>query len=269
MNIMRSTMNFRVVWALLISLGPGSLAALPAVADSGPRREKVIAVMGSSVAAGWVTAREAKQDMQNGYAYRLGRLLAPRGFKVVNISVPGDTTQKVLDRLEKDLFPLDPDFAVIALSLENEGIRGIGGKDPARVYAGFKENLRSIIAKCRERNVVPVIGTCYANDNFDRPAHYELITQMNLEIGSWDVPSINLLGALDRGDGLFVEGMTFDLDHPADAGHRELFYSIVPSLFEVLATGKPQPRKNVEVGGTTLGAHGRAGTVSYIPDDIL
>ena len=269
MNKMRPTTSLRVVRALLISLGLASLPAPAVVADSGSGREKVIAVMGSSVAAGWVTAREAKQDMQNGYAYRLGRLLAPRGFKVVNISVPGDTTQKVLDRLEKDLFSLSPDFALIALSLENEGIRGIGGKDPARVYAGFKENLSSIIARCRERNIVPVIGTCYANDNFDKPAHYEFITRMNLEIGSWEVPSVNLLGALDRGDGLFVEGMTFDLDHPADAGHRELFHSIVPSLFEALASGKPQPRKEAAAGGATLGAHGRAETVSYIPDDVL
>jgi lysophospholipase L1-like esterase len=269
MNVMRSTMNFRVIWALLMSLALGSWAAPPAEVGPGPGREKVIAVIGSSVAAGWVTARDARQDMQNGYAFRLGRLLAPRGFKVVNISVPGDTTQKVLDRLEKDLFPLIPDFAVIALSLENEGIRGIGGKDPAGGYAGFKENLRSIIARCRTQNIIPVIGTCYANDNFDMPSHYEFITQMNLEIGSWDVPSINLLGALDRGDGLFVEGMTFDLDHPADAGHRELFYSIVPSLFEALAAGKPQPRRDAEAGGAPLGAHGRTETVSYIPDDIL
>ena len=269
MNVMRLAKNFRAAWALLISLGLGSLAASPAEAGSGPGREKVIAVMGSSVAAGWVTAREARQDMQNGYAYRLGRLLAPRGFKVVNISVPGDTTQKVLDRLDKDLFPLNPDFAVIALSLENEGIRGIGGKDPAQVYAGFKENLRSIIARCRERNIIPVMGTCYANDNFDKPAHYEFITQMNLEIGSWDVPSVNLLGALDRGDGLFVEGITFDLDHPADAGHGELFHSIVPSLFETLAAGKPQPVRDTEAGGTPLGAHGRAEIVSYVPADVL
>lgn len=269
MNVMRLTVDFRVAWALLISLALGSLAASPAEAGPGPGREKVIAVMGSSVAAGWVTAREARQDMQNGYAYRLGRLLAPRGFKVVNVSVPGDTTQTVLDRLDKDLFPLNPDFAVIALSLENEGIRGIGGKDPARVYAGFKDNLRSIIARCRTRNIVPVIGTCYANDNFDKPAHYEFITRMNLEIGSWDVPSVNLLGALDRGDGLFVEGMTFDLDHPADTGHRELFHSIVPGLFEALAAGKPQPWRDAEAGGTPLGVHGRAGTVSYIPDDVL
>lgn len=269
MNVMRLTVDFRVAWALLISLALGSLAASPAEAGPGPGREKVIAVMGSSVAAGWVTAREARQDMQNGYAYRLGRLLAPRGFKVVNVSVPGDTTQTVLDRLDKDLFPLNPDFAVIALSLENEGIRGIGGKDPARVYAGFKDNLRSIIARCRTRNIVPVIGTCYANDNFDKPAHYEFITRMNLEIGSWDVPSVNLLGALDRGDGLFVEGMTFDLDHPADTGHRELFHSIVPGLFEALAAGKPQPWRDAEAGGTPLGVPGRAGTVSYIPDDVL
>ena len=264
-----STMTLRVVAALLIFLGQGSPASPAIAAGSGPGREKIIAVMGSSVAAGWVTARETKQDMRNGYAYRLGRLLAPRGFRLVNISVPGDTTQKVLDRLEKDLYPLNPDFAFISLSLENEGIRGIGGKDPTRVYAGFQENLRSIIARCRERNIIPVIGTCYANDNFDKPAYYDFITRMNLEIGSWEVPSVNLLGALDRGDGLFVEGTTFDLDHPADSGHRELFHSIVPSLFDALAAGKPLPRKEAAAEGMTIGAPGRAETVSYIPDDVV
>ncbi len=269
MNVMRSAMKVRSAWALLTSLALGPVAAAPAVAGPDQGREKVIAIMGSSVAAGWVTARETRQDMQNGYAYRLGRLLAPRGFRVVNISAPGDTTRKVLGRLDKDLFPLTPDFAVIALSLENEGIRGIGGQDPARVYDGFKENLRSIIVRCRERNIVPVIGTCYANDNFDKPAHYEFITRMNLEIGSWDVPSVNLLGALDRGDGLFVEGMAFDLDHPADAGHRELFHSIVPSLFGALAAGKPQPRRDTEGEGTPLGGPGRAKIASYVPDDVL
>jgi len=258
------------VMVLFISAGLG--LALPAGRTAGHRvfpidREKVIAVMGSSVAAGWVTSREKNQDMQNGYAFRLARWLAPRGFQVVNISVPGDTTQKVLNRLEKDLFPLEPDFVVIALSLENEGIRGLGGKDPDQVLRVFRDNLREIIARCRARGIQPVLGSVYANDNFTAASHYQYVTAMNLEIASWDVPSINFLGALDRGDGCFLEGITFDLDHPDDSGHRELFHSIVPGLFEVLAEGKPLPVRDHGDGAVRLGAADTAAFLSYVPDD--
>ena len=67
--------------------------------------QKKVVIIGSSLAAGWVTSREGRYDFQNGFAQRLGRLLAERGFDVVNVSVPGDSTRDVLDRLEKDLFP--------------------------------------------------------------------------------------------------------------------------------------------------------------------
>jgi lysophospholipase L1-like esterase len=258
------------VMILFLSVGLGlALRAGPTSRDGvyPGDREKVIAVMGSSVAAGWVTSREKNQDMQNGYAFRLARWLAPRGFQVVNISVPGDTTQKVLARLEKDLFPLKPDFAVIALSLENEGIRGLGGKDPDQVFRVFRDNLREIIARCRARAIQPVLGSVYANDNFTAASHYQYVTAMNMEIASWDVPSINFLGALDRGDGRFVEGVTFDLDHPDDSGHRELFHSIVPGLFEVLAEGKPLPVRDLREGAVRLGDADGTAFLSYVPDD--
>ena len=265
-------MKRHLIMMLLMSLGMRLASATgPASAENilPVDREKVIAVMGSSVASGWVTSRERSQDMQNGYAFRLARWLAPRGFKVVNVSVPGDTTQKVLDRLEKDLFPLKPDFVVIALSLENEGIRGLGGKDPAQVYSGFRDNLREIIARCRARDIQPVLGSVYPNDNFTEAAHYRYVTDMNLEIAAWDVPSINFLGALDRGDGCFVEGFTFDLDHPDDAGHRELFHSIVPGLFEALAQGKPLTAKDSGDGAVRLGASDASALLSYVPADPL
>ena len=231
--------------------------------------ERTIAVIGSSVAAGWVTAREAGQDMKNGWAFRLARHLEPLGYKVVHVSVPGDTTEKVLARLDKDLLSLQPDFAVISLSLENEGIRGIGGRDPRKVYEGFGTNLRRIIAECRERNIVPVVASCYANDNFGDPATYGFIVDMNLEMASWGVPIINFLGALDRGDGRFVQGLTFDLDHPADRGHRELFLSIVPGLFEALAAGKPAPERDSGPGSFSTGTAGRSGTLSCVPADPM
>jgi lysophospholipase L1-like esterase len=206
--------------------------------------------------------------MGNGYGQRLGRLLGPRGFKVVNISVPGDTTEKVLARMEKDLFPLNPDFVVIALSLENEGIRGLWGKDSEQVYAGFKTGLREIINRCRQRGITPVLASCYPNDNFVQPADYARIKNMNMEIGTWDLPSINLLGALDNGDGQFVPGIAFDLDHPADLGHRELFHSIVPSLFQALEAGKPLPVRQTGSGFTAFGNTGlNTGNLSFVPSD--
>jgi len=231
-------------------------------------RVKTIAVLGSSVASGWVTSREAKHDMENGFGQRLGRLLGSRGFKVVNVSVPGDTTAKVLARLDKDLIPLKPDFVIISLSLENEGIRGLWGKDPEQVYAGFKDGLREIISKCRQHSIIPMLGTCYPNDNFTRAEHYSYIKNMNMEIGTWDVPSINLMGALDNGAGQFIPGIAFDLDHPADLGHRELFHSIVPSLFQALVAGKPLPLKETGPGFTAFGKTGlKAGMLSHVPMD--
>lgn len=261
-------MNTRKAW--IVFAGAWILLSFPAhlllAAEEGTPGQKTIAVLGSSVAAGWVTSREAKHDMQNGYAQRLGRCLDGRGFKVVNVSVPGDTTEKVLARLDKDLFPLKPDYAIIGLSLENEGIRGLWGKDPETVYAGFLEGLRGIISRCREHGIVPILGSCYANDNFIQAAHYAYIKKLNIEIAGWDVPSINLLGALDNGDGQFVPEVSFDLDHPADLGHRELFLSIVPGLFKALALGKPLPMKETISGSTALGRSGsRVGSLSHVP----
>lgn len=257
--------HFRALVSIAVCLhalaGPASPSLTP--------RERTIAVLGSSVAAGWVTAREAGQDMKNGWAFRLARRLEPLGYKVVNVSVPGDTTEKVLARLDKDLFSLKPDIVVISLSLENEGIRGLGGRDPKKVYEGFGTNLRRIVAECREHGITPVVASCYANDNFGDPAIYRFIVGMSLEIASWDVPSINLLGALDRGDGRFIKGLTFDLDHPADRGHRELFLSIVPGLFEALAAGKPAPERDSRPGYFSSGTAGRSRYLSCVPADPM
>ena len=263
MNAKKALAFFAGVW-VFFSLP----AQLLLSAEEGTQRQKTIAVLGSSVAAGWATSRERKHDMKNGYAQRLGRRLEGRGFNVVNVSVPGDTTDKVLARLDKDLFPLKPDYVVIGLSLENEGIRGLWGKDPETVYAGFLEGLRRIISRCREHGIVPILGSCYANDNFVQAAQYAFIKKLNFEIAGWDVPSINLLGALDNGEGQFVPEIAFDLDHPADLGHRELFLSIVPSLFQALASGKPLPLKETGSGFTALGNTGsRVGLLSHVPMD--
>lgn len=255
------------LFALTAAVFPSSESSHGRPVDE--NRKPVIAVLGSSLAAGWVTSREARFDMQNGWAFRLERLLTDRGYKILNIAQPGDTTEKVLARLDKDLFPLAPDFVIISLSLENEGIRGIGGKIPDKIYEGFKSNLQTIIQRCREKRIVPIVASCYPSDNYTEDWHYRYIKAMNLELAAWNVPGINLLGALDNGRGGFIEGVTFDLDHPDSRGHAELFFSIVPGLFKALSQGVPIPAMASGTGFFSLKESSHPAPLSFIPEDPL
>jgi hypothetical protein len=61
-----------------------------------------------------------------------------------------------------------------------------------------------------------------------------------------DVPSVNFLGATDDGYGHWINNTFINLGagdgvHPNDAGHYEMFLTIVPSVFDALKEGKPTP----------------------------
>lgn len=227
-------------------------------------KEGTVAVIGSSVAAGWVTSYKERHDMKNGYAFRLGKLLEPGGYKVVNISIPGDDTKGVLARMEKDLFPLNADFVIIGLSMANEGLET---EDPDKVFDSYAQGMKKIIEKCRENGILPVLGSCYPNDNYDEK-EYRYIKKMNLLTNTWEVPNINFLGAVDDGAGRFPEGCTFDPNHPDNRGHEEMLFAVVPSLFEALRAGKPVPQKKAS-GFASIRGKAKASPLSFIPEDII
>jgi hypothetical protein len=225
---------------------------------------KKIIVLGSSVAAGWVTSYQKKYDFLNGYAARLGRYLEPRGWQVVNISIPGFDTQKTIARFDKDVLPLKPDFVFIALSLANEGL---DTEAPETVMTRFAAGIKTLIAMCKKNGARPVLGLCYSNNSYTAQ-QYEAIKRMNLLINSWGIPSVNLLGALDDGRGHFP-GFTFDEGHPDDRGHEELFYAFVPDLFAALQKGKqivPPPQKK---GAVVLGKPDKFQRIRYIPFEVM
>lgn len=116
------------------ALASFNTAPLFAVQEEGASTEPEIVVIGSSVAAGWVTGREARQDLQNGWAARLERLLATRGWTLANRSVPGNDTKAVLDRIEEDLLAREPRYAIVGLSMANEGLET---EDPGEVFASY------------------------------------------------------------------------------------------------------------------------------------
>lgn len=205
-----------------------------------------------------------------GYTFIYTQILNARSgssgnsWKMANISVPGDNTVKVLNRYSKDLLPQKAKYVVFALSLGNEGIHEKG----QAAFEQFKTNLKKLIDKARADGMVPVVTNCYTRNDFTA-ADYSYIKQMNLLIHSWDVPSVNLLGAVDDLAGHWTDGYWDDAFHPNDSGHAEMAYTIVPSLFDALHTGKPLPRKVSGSSVTFRKKIGKSKAISFTPENIV
>lgn len=256
-------MKFRPLLAIVLVL---IIFSGNAFAQENENNKKTIVVLGSSVAAGWVTSYQEKYDMQNGYAYRLARLLEPEGYQVVNISIPGFDTKSTINRFNKDVLPLDPDYVLIGLSMSNEGLETM---NPDSVFESYRTGIRKIIGLCEENDIKPVLGLCYSNDNYT-DEQYRYLKKMNLLINSWEVPSVNLLGVLDDGHGHFPEGYTFDPNHPDDRGHEEMFYAFVPDMFKALDEGKVLPEFiNMPEELFLLGPEKAYKQITYIPSEVM
>jgi len=234
-------------YALLVAIvAQLCLLLTPSIAGQAARPRK-IAVFGSSVAFG--TGDETNKE---GYTGLLREMLSPRGWEVFNQSRPGDTTRTAATRFTPSGTPaanvrylttVNPSYAVIGLALTNEGIlEAQTTAEKEAVFRQFADGLRSLVDRARQNNIVPIVGLVYPRMSYTA-VEYEYARRMNLLLNSWDVPGINLMGALDDGTGRYVIGFDSDDRHPNAAGHHELFYAIVPSLFEALEKGKPRPSR--------------------------
>src|SRR5262245_6497899 len=207
-----------------------------------PRR---IAVFGSSVANG--TGDEFGKE---GYTGLLRNLLASRGWEVLNQSRGGDTTKTMAPRFDpagapapntKYLLPVNPGYVVIGLSLANEGVFEAKTKeDKDAIFKQYEDGIKGFVDRSRQHNIVPIVALVYPRMVYT-PVEYEYVRRMNLLQNTWDVPTVNFLGATDDGTGRYTTGFDFDDKHPNAAGHREFFYAFVPSLFDALEQGKPTP----------------------------
>jgi lysophospholipase L1-like esterase len=240
----------RALVSVLVVLAVGSLLAQQQAQQS-PRPRR-IAVFGSSVANG--TGDELRKE---GYTGRLRELLAASGWEVLNQSRGGDNTVTMAPRFAPEgtpnpttryLLPVNPGYVAIGLSLGNEGIanvKTIPEKDA--VYAQFEKGLRGFIERSRQHQIVPVVTLCYTRNDFTE-VEYGYTRRMNLLINTWDVPSVNFLGAVDDGTGKWADGFWNDALHPTAAGHLEMTLTFVPTLFEALERGKSLPARSTATG---------------------
>lgn len=223
-----------------------------------------ISVMGSSVANG------QGATSNHGYAYQYGQLLGDRftagigsEWTTSNLAVNGNNTVAVLNRWEKDLMGDCSKYVIYGLSLGNEGIHENG--QPS--FDQFRDNMLLLIAKAVQNGKIPVIMNNYTRDDYNT-TDYNYIKEMNMLIQQWNVPSINLLGAIDNGSGQWATGYQSDALHPNDAGHAEFFYAMVPSLFDALEQQKPMPQI---VTGTSIDINNTApaGTLKFTPENTI
>ncbi|MEL7163668.1 MAG: SGNH/GDSL hydrolase family protein, partial [Bacteroidota bacterium] len=178
------------------------------------------------------------------------------------VSVGGDNTPRVLRRFGSDLVSACGSYVVFGLSLANEGIRN----GDQRIFDQFRDNLRTLIDNSRAVGLQPVVVSNYPRSDYDAQ-DYQFIKDMNLLIHQWDVPSVNVLGAVDDGAGRWAAGFQDDLGHPNLAGHQEFFHAFVPSLFDALAAGKPQPVQQRDPQGIRMFIPDQR--LSFEPEDTL
>lgn len=180
------------------------------------------------------------------YTGRIRDYLLSKGWTFDNQSIGGNDTADVLARFDTDIVPENPEFVLIALSMGNEGLTFTS--DPDSVFESFRDGLQDIIQKCRAEGYYPVIGLVYPNGNYNLRKH-DFVKRMNLLINTWDVPSINLLGATSDGRGKWVPGQQYgtlssgnfvrlDAAHPNIPGYEEMYHAFVPTLFEAIDQGK-------------------------------
>lgn len=256
--------------------------ATEAQSDVAGDRGKRIALWGSSVPNG--TGDELNQG---GYTGRLRELLEPRGWKVINVSRGGDNTITITPRFEPDGEPdpntryltlADPKYVMIALSLGNEDIKLCApGEDPRGCSQGlagaeatakqFADGLQRLIQRSRANGMVPIIGLTYARGDFTE-TEYAHTRRTNILINGWDVPSVNLLGAIDDGYGRWARGFTPEPIHPNAAGHTEMFHAFVPTLFDALEKGKPSPQRSASEGFVQVRGNDRSPMTMAVDDTM-
>ena len=204
------------------------------------------------------------------------RCSRPRGWDVLNQSRGGDTTitmaprfapQGAPDPKVRYLLPVNPGYVVIGLSLSNEGIFEAKTKEEKdAVFKQYADGIKGFIDRSRQHNVVPVVALVYPRMVYT-PVEYDYVRRMNLLQSSWDVPTVNFLGALDDGTGRYALGFDFDDKHPNAAGHREFLHAFVPTLFEALDKGKPAPERSKSPAFARIS--GGTSPLTFTPEDTM
>jgi acyl-CoA thioesterase-1 len=200
------------------------VAAVP-VANAAAPGQRTIVVLGDSLSAGYGI------KIQEGWVSLLGQRLASEGYgyRVVNASVSGETTQGGLSRLPRALETHKPAIVIVELG-GNDGLRGLP-------LAASRANLTKIIeqsgvAKARVlllgMMIPPNYGPRYGEEF--REMFAALAKKHGVAFVPFFLDKVALEPALMQADGI----------HPNASGQPQMLENLWPALKPLLvAPGKP------------------------------
>lgn len=229
-----------------------------------------ITFFGSSVCNG--QGAEEVSNVKHGYAWQFGQLLAARHqadntlpeYEYSNTSINGNNTVNLLARYKGHMYGDCGTYVAIGLGLGNEGIHGAANQQA--IYDQWKTNMLRLVELGEDEGKVMIASNNYTRGDYTA-ADYTYVKKMNLEMHEWDIPTINLLGAVDncKGDGQWADGYQNgdDIYHPNHTGHTEMMHTIVPSLFDALAAGKAKPVRQTGDGVALAGKQ----KIEFAPED--
>ena len=229
-----------------------------------------ITFFGSSVCNG--QGADEVSNVKHGYAWQFGQLLAARHeadntlpeYEYSNTSINGNNTLNLLSRYKGHMYGDCGRFVVIGLGLGNEGIHGAANAQG--IYDQWKTNMLQLIDLAEDEGKIVIASNNYTRGDYNA-TDYAFVKQMNIEMQQWDIPTINLLGAVDncKGNGQWADGYQNgdDIYHPNMTGHTEMMHTIVPSLFDALAQGKAKPVRQTGNGITLANQK----SIEFTPED--
>ncbi len=198
-------------------------ATTASAANASPR---TVVVLGDSLSAGYGI------KLQEGWVKLLEQRLADEGYgyRVVNASISGETTQGGLARLPRTLETHKPDIVIVELG-GNDGLRGLP-------LATSRENLRKIIELSRDAKARVVLVGMVIPPNYG-PRYGQQFRDMFADLaGTYSLPFVPFfLDKVALEPGLMQE----DGIHPNAKGQPQMLENLWPKLKPLLvAPGKPK-----------------------------
>ena len=186
---------------------------------------RTIVVLGDSLSAGYGI------KIQQGWVSLLSQRLASEGYgyKVINASVSGETTQGGLARLPRALETHKPAIVVVELG-GNDGLRGLP-------LATSRANLAKIIELARASQARVLLVGMMIPPNYG-PRYGDEFREMFASLAA--KYSVSFLPFLLEEVALKPELMQADGIHPNAAGQPQILRNLWPTLKPMLvAPGKP------------------------------
>jgi acyl-CoA thioesterase-1 len=202
-----------------------SLWTLVSIASAASPSQRTIVVLGDSLSAGYGIT------VQQSWVSLLGQRLASEGYgyRVINASVSGETTQGGLARLPRALETHKPAIVIVELG-GNDGLRGLP-------LAASRANLSRIIEQARAAKARVLLLGMMIPPNYG-PRYSDEFREMFASLaGKYSVAFVPFfLDKVALDPGLMQE----DGIHPNAAGQPKMLENLWPELKPLLvAPGKP------------------------------